>query len=72
MERCLDLENTTRYLKNHYTKHRLVCTHFDAFSMLMPDMEIIFNNSEIFKKKFKKKERKNAEPVNTVLGSHVK
>ncbi len=26
---------TTGYLKNHWTKHRHVCIHFDAFSMLI-------------------------------------
>ncbi len=37
----------TGYLKNYWTKHRLVCTHFDAFSMLIPNMVTIFNNSDI-------------------------
>ena len=38
-------ENTTGYLKNHWTKHRLVCTHFDdAFSMLIPNMDTVFQN----------------------------
>ena len=36
------------YLKNHWTKHRLVCTHFDAFSMLNPNMDMICDISEIF------------------------
>ena len=41
MERiCLVHENTTSYLKNHWTKHRLVCTHFDAFFMLIPNMDM--------------------------------
>ncbi len=35
-------ENITDYLKNHWTKHRLVCTHSDAFFMLIPNMYIIF------------------------------
>ncbi len=35
-------------LKNHWTKHRLVCTHFDAFCMLNPNMDMTFNNFEIF------------------------
>ncbi len=39
----------TGYLKNHWTKHMLVCTHFDAFCMLIPNMDIKFKNSEIFK-----------------------
>ena len=32
------------------TKHRLVCTHFDAFTKLGPNMGIQFNSSEIFEK----------------------
>ena len=36
--RCLVYENTTGYLKNHWTKHRLACIHFDAFFMLMASM----------------------------------
>ncbi len=40
--------NIIEYLKNHWTKYRLVCTHFDAFHMLSPNMDIIFNNFEIF------------------------
>ncbi len=46
--RCLIYENITGYLKNHWTKHRLVCTHSDAFSMLMPNMGTTLSNSEIF------------------------
>ncbi len=37
-----------KYYKNHWTKHTLACTHFDAFSMLIPNMVIILNNSDIF------------------------
>ncbi len=44
---CLDLENIIGYLKNHWTKHRHVCTHFDAFSMLIPNMYIIFYTFKI-------------------------
>ncbi len=51
--RCLVYENITDYLKNHWTKHRLVRTHFDAFSILIPNMGIIFNNSDIFSPVFK-------------------
>ncbi len=40
-------ENTTGYLKNHWTKHRLVCTHFNAFSMLILNMDAKCNNFEI-------------------------
>ncbi len=45
------VENITGYFKNHWTKHRHVCTHFDAFSMLMLNMGTSINNSEIFEKK---------------------
>ena len=48
-------ENITGYLKNHWTKHRLVCTHFNAFSMLIPNMGIFFNNSEFCEIVLKKK-----------------
>ncbi len=40
--------NITAYLKNHWTKHRDVCTHFDAFSMLILNMDMKCNISEIF------------------------
>ncbi len=40
--RCLVCENIIGYLNNHWTKHGLVCTHFVAFSMLIPNMGIIF------------------------------
>ena len=49
MERCLVFENITGYLKNHWNKHRLVCTHFDAFSMLISNMGAIFKNSDNIK-----------------------
>ncbi len=45
---CLAHENITCYLKNHWTKHGHVCTHFDAFSMLIPNMDMTRNNSKIF------------------------
>ena len=42
-------ENTTGYLKNHWTKH-IVCTHFDdafdTWSMLISNMLTELNNSE--------------------------
>ena len=47
-KRCFDIENTTGYLKNRWTKHRLVCIHFDLFHKLIPDMDTILNISEIF------------------------
>ena len=40
-------ENIADYLTNHWTKHRLVCIHFDAFSMLISNMDTTFDNSEI-------------------------
>ncbi len=36
------------YLKNHWTQHRLVCAHIDAFYILLPNIGIILNNSGIF------------------------
>ncbi len=48
--RCLVYQNITGYLKNHWTKHRLVCTYFDAFSMLIPNMSTTCDNSEHFLK----------------------
>ena len=45
-------ENITSYLKN--TKHRHVCTHFDAFCMLMPNMGMKCIISEIFENLMKK------------------
>ncbi len=42
------LSNPTGYLKNYWIKHRLVCIHFDAFSMLIPNMDMKINNFEIF------------------------
>ncbi len=39
-------EYTTGYLKNHWTKHRHVCTHFHAFSMTISNMSIMFNKSD--------------------------
>ncbi len=47
-------ENITLDFKNHCTKHRLACTHFDAFSMLIPNMDIKVNISEIFEKCYEK------------------
>ncbi len=52
MERCLVYKNITGYLKNHWTRHRLVCTHFDEFSMLIPSMGTISYNSHNFILKF--------------------
>ncbi len=40
------LTNTTRYLKNRWTNHSLLCTHYDLFSMYIPNMIIKCTNSE--------------------------
>ena len=45
---CLGYENITGCFKNHWTKHRLVCTHFAPVSKLIPNMGTFFNNSDIF------------------------
>ncbi len=47
-------ENITGYLKNHWTKHRHVCTHIDAFCMLIPNLGIKYTQTEFCKKKFRK------------------
>ena len=52
--RCLVPASVTGYLKNHWTKHRLVCTHFDAFFILIPNMGIICGNFEIVENFMKK------------------
>ncbi len=44
--RYLIYDNITGYLKNHWTKHRHVCTHFAAFTMLILNMDM--NITEIF------------------------
>ena len=48
MERRLDYEKHHGYLKNHWPKHMLVWTHFDAFFMLISKMDRHFNNFDIF------------------------
>ncbi len=48
--RWLVYENITGYLKNHWTKHRLACTHSDQFSKAIPNMTPKLNNFEIFEK----------------------
>ena len=58
-------EKTIDYLKNHWTKHRLVCKHSDAFSIPIPNMGTILNNSEFF---WKFSEKMN---MLTALDSHV-
>ena len=42
MERFVVYEIITGYLKNHCIKHRHVCTHFDAFFMLILNMGMIY------------------------------
>ncbi len=44
----------TCYIKNHWTKYRLVCTNFDALSMLIPDMYTNCDISKIFEKNYEK------------------
>ncbi len=43
---CLVYENTTGYLKNHCTKHRHVCTHFefDAYAKLISKNDTVYYN----------------------------
>ncbi len=50
--RRLVYEDIPGYLKNHWTKHGLVCTHFNAFCMWIPNMSTIFYDSELKKKNF--------------------
>ena len=38
------------YLKNHWTKHRHVCTYSDLFYMLIPNADMKLRNCEIFDK----------------------
>ena len=47
-KRSAIIMNITGYLKNHWTISRLVCTHLDAFSMLIPSMDTKFMVLEIF------------------------
>ena len=47
-----------RYLKNHWTNTRLVCTHLNTFFILNPHLVTKFEFVEILKKKKRKKERK--------------
>ncbi len=46
--RYLIYENLTGYLKNRYTKHRLVCTHSEAFFMLILNIGMSISNFEFF------------------------
>ena len=39
----IETNKITCYLKNHSTKHRFVCNHFDVFSMFNPNMSTIFS-----------------------------
>ncbi len=36
--------NMMSYLENHCSKQRLVCTHFDAFSILILNLLILFQH----------------------------
>ncbi len=40
--------NKYYYLKNHWTKHRLVCIHFDAFAMLILNLISKFSICFVF------------------------
>ncbi len=51
--RSIVYENFIGYLKNHWTKHRHVCTCFNAFSMLIPHMDMKCNISDIFENLWK-------------------
>ena len=42
--RCCVCENTTSYLKNHWTKHSLVCIHFYPFPMPIQNMATKLEN----------------------------
>ncbi len=50
-------ENTI-ILKNHWTKHSLVYTHFDRFSMLIPNMLMKKINYDFFSKFWKISDKK--------------
>ncbi len=41
-------ENTTGYLKNHWTKLKLVCIYLDVFNMMILNMAKRWNKSEFF------------------------
>ena len=52
---CLVSENITGYIKNHWIKHKLVCTHFDPFSILIPNMSSLFDKMKFLTTFFGKK-----------------
>ena len=54
MEICLICENITGYLKNHWAKQRHVCTHFDAFPTLVPNMDMKYTISDLVLKMLRK------------------
>ena len=62
----MDKDVLKSYLKNHWTKniYKLVFTHFDAFSALIPNMGILCNSSDIFKN-FKKKQKQKKRELYT-------
>ncbi len=46
--RCFAWEtDTTGYLKNHWTKHRFICTHFEYFLLIPNDMVTTFDSVQI-------------------------
>ncbi len=46
--RFLGYESISDHFKNHWTKHRLVCAHFDAFFMLIPNMGTFVEKFQLF------------------------
>ncbi len=54
MERSCLMMKISDYLKNHWTKHRHVCTHFYAFSLPTPNKDMKCNISEFFENFMKK------------------
>ena len=66
--------NITGYFKNHSTKHKLVCTHFDVFVMLNSNLDLKCNISEFFEKSHKvgEKVEKWYEKLLKLAKSHVK
>ena len=55
MLQCLIYESMTSYLNNYWTKPVHICTHFDAFSMLIINMDMILNNVDLFLYTFSRK-----------------
>ncbi len=45
-KRCSVSKNSTTHYKNRSSKHRPVCTHFDVFYMLIPNMDRVCLGNE--------------------------